>query len=594
MSCPFSDNGYWPNELRTFGETDPTAQEMVTVAEITKPFDQDSGLQLFSAIVPVDVAEKILNEPLSLSWPMDTSGPHPMNIPSDKPWFRLGSDKTPLEPLVISWEEAGHRVLLPDQGFLMTYGLVPRVLKSENNDLMAWDDLSIPQYDVIQVKSTSKFHYTLLTPAYVRIHRAYLQDYATSRDMAIIQLYFIHSDIEESEEIKSILGKQNSVEKNLAGRNLVVARNTMTGTAYCQVWGVRRLFNPGPSPIIQDSFHVEDLEWPGISGVVTKQNYDGFGLQRIYVRDTVLAEYEKRPDVYSIDPESGAISLGTIWGVGYCHRIGRDIIAVELEKLYEGSPQHVIKHWHRHAIDSPDMTDQTIQNAPNVATRSLRIAESAFELGNLISEIERIATGSSTLPVEIIGYDEPQLKYKGIWSNPYLQRIVRHIATDIGQDTFFQRCIDLENAIIEGLKESYFRHLLINMGIDSDSIKNLRSLKLVYVLVAYAQIANNTGLDIVGDFAEIDKRRQETNPNLKEGPYINTPVTRLFMLHEFRIGGAHRGRLVQGLLEKYNIDRASLKAGWGLLLDQLYDDLGGALEEINKTLRRALEDHKDT
>ena len=55
-----------------------------------------------------------------------------------------------LEPLVVSWKMANHFVLWPDQGFLMTYGLVPRLVQTESGiPELRWDDLSAPCRDIV-------------------------------------------------------------------------------------------------------------------------------------------------------------------------------------------------------------------------------------------------------------------------------------------------------------------------------------------------------------------------------------------------------------------------------------------------------------
>lgn len=86
-------------------------------------------------------------------------------------------------------------------------------------------------------------------------------------------------------------------------------------------------------------------------------------LIEVFVTDTVLAMYEGRPE-FQIYPEQGAVSYGSQWSVGYTRRIGRDLIAVELRKLYEGAPPDVVRHWHRHAVAPPVGDLATHRNVP--------------------------------------------------------------------------------------------------------------------------------------------------------------------------------------------------------------------------------------
>ena len=234
-------------------------------------------------------------------------------------------------------------------------------------------------------------------------------------------------------------------------------------------------------------------------------------------------------------------------------------------------------HWHRFAVNPPDINDPAIRQLSNVAKRSKRIAEALIELGRNLTELWTLSSGHTIQPVELTGYDERNLRYHGFWENSYLFDIARHIPWDMGEDAFFQRCISLEVAIIEGLKEGNLRKLLHQLGVPRESIKELRSLKLFYAIVVYSQIAINAGLDLIDETEEVNDRRKEIQPDLNRSPFINTPLKPLFRLHDFRINAAHRGDTVQKLLEEHQIDRASLRAGWGYLLDKFYDDLGEAL-----------------
>jgi len=75
-------------------------------------------------------------------------------------------------------------------------------------------------------------------------------------------------------------------------------------------------------------------------------------VDRIYVRDSVLTLYEGRPE-FTIHPESGSVSRGNQWSVSPTRRVGRDLIAVDLKKLYEGTPPETVRHWHAEAVPPP-------------------------------------------------------------------------------------------------------------------------------------------------------------------------------------------------------------------------------------------------
>ena len=96
--------------------------------------------------------ETLLKNPGGIGHEITTSGPHPSPSKGSfvyKPEFSIWSGgyvSEGFEPLVVAWTTGNRTVLLPDQGFLMTYGLVPRTVKSKHGDAIHWDDLQRPLY----------------------------------------------------------------------------------------------------------------------------------------------------------------------------------------------------------------------------------------------------------------------------------------------------------------------------------------------------------------------------------------------------------------------------------------------------------------
>ena len=474
---------WWPKRMRAFSKDDPMMHDTVMLAENSAPFGEDSTFELFSGLVPMDKLDWVLSQPGPADWPLQSSGPHPALVPSGKPWFQLAFKDVDIEPLVVSWESGTRRIMLPDQGLLMTYGLLPRMIQSENDDEIIYDDLTIPEFGILSAKTVSHFEYALKSSAYVTARNIYIEDYSTIRDMAVVQFYFAHCSVDPDEIDGLQLLVDGHLEKSLPGRQIVIGKDERNSSYYCQTHGLRCIARPGRSPIIKEQFNVESLEWPGIQGVITRKESSSLRLQKIYVKDSVLAKFEERQDLFRVNPETGGVSFGGQWSVGYSTRVGRDYLSVELKKLYEGNLDHVIKHWHQFAVNPPDIRDPVIRQSSNVAKRSKRIAEALIELGQNLTELWTLASGHTIQPIELTGYDERNLRYHGFWENSYLFDIARQIPWDMGEDAFFQRCISLEVAIIEGLKESNLRKLLHHLGVPRESIKELRSLKLLYAMV---------------------------------------------------------------------------------------------------------------
>lgn len=189
--------------------------------------------------------------------------------------------------------------------------------------------------------------------AFVAVARDYLQDYASLRATALVQGYYEirHGHLNSQEQ--RMMNDEPQREFRLPGRLVVLhfdPREDPPGTA--QVWGVRFLVGPGESPITAERWDYARLDWPGLG---TLSRNDAMALHRgeeAYVRDEVLSQYEGRPG-FSIQPESGVVSYQGQWSVGYTRRVDRDVIAVEIRKLYETSPPDVVLHWNQYAVAPP-------------------------------------------------------------------------------------------------------------------------------------------------------------------------------------------------------------------------------------------------
>ena len=83
---------------------------------------------------------------------------------------------------------------------------------------------------------------------------------------------------------------------------------------------------PGGLPVSQNPLDGEGLSWPGIGKSVTNRIAHTLSASdSVYVDDSVLADFEGRSE-FGINPESGSVTHGTQWSVGYCSRIGRNLI----------------------------------------------------------------------------------------------------------------------------------------------------------------------------------------------------------------------------------------------------------------------------
>lgn len=174
----------------------------------------------------------------------------------------------------------------------------------------------------------------------------------------------------------------------------------------------------------------------------------------VYVDDAVLAPYEGKPD-FRINPETGSVSFGGQWSVGFCDRIGRSTIRLELKKLNEGVPPSAIRHWNRHAYQPDPAILQTGHLSRNVAIRASEIVQHWASMGN---HLDRIAEKTGVFGTDGAGFvklDQADMAYRGWWGCDNVEPITRHIPIDLGRDAFLHRCLALNNLLTESLGKSW-------------------------------------------------------------------------------------------------------------------------------------------
>lgn len=591
MAPKILPDDWWPEWMADLSAENPLASDRVVVAEIQEAVDYQRYRQTFTALVPVEHITEVLERPGGIGHEVSASGPHPLDWRGE--WHyapRFWVDATEslpdgLEPLVVSWGAANQLVLWPDQGFLMTYGLIPRLVSTDIGLTMHWDDPAGPRTDVVVAQVLSSHNFGTHTAAYVAIDRSFLQDYATIRDKALVQVYYLGRTGPLTEEVRGALGSEKAVEFRLKGRllDLQVLPGEREQPVLAQVWGVRILLRPASAPISGARGEYGNLTWPGISEPVTSDSARQLAPYHIaYVRDTVLDVYEGRPE-FTIYPESGSVSLGNQWSVSHTRRIGRDLIAVDLKKLYEGNRPETVHHWHEHVVDrSPD--GATMGESPNVATRARRLV---YGLAHLGAELAAVASTLFEQPVsasDFVGLDSRDLDYRGWWTAGHAEPITHHIPLELGKERFLARCDDLYKFVVEGLAERQLRRLLFALDFPATDLKDFRSLKLLDHLLRLAELANHTGLRLTEDRAELRAR-------LSDQPG-DSPIARLFALASLRQLSDHRSRASQPrkfdqALEAFGLDGAAYVGGWSTALDAVYDGLGETLDTAAALLFQA-------
>lgn len=95
-------------------------------------------------------------------------------------------------------------------------------------------------------------------------------------------------------------------------------------------------------------------------------------------------------------------------------------------------------------------------------------------------------------------------------------------------------------------------------------------------------IAEYSGLDLVKNCEEIANRYNDDKEDIDKSP---NPTNILFRINDLRQIDSHRGNDIKSILRKMGKNPDSFNSGYGLFLDEIYDSIGEALEEISNKLK---------
>jgi hypothetical protein len=460
----------------------------------------------------------------------------------------------------------------------MTYGLVPRPV---GNGAVHWDDPAGPVQDIVKVTAPSVYSFPKVTPASVSISRDYVQDYLTLRKNALVQSLQERRFSSTDSEIEERLGSEQCVDLDTLNRRLRLFRiPDRERIILTEVSGARVLALPGPLPISNDPLEAEGLIWPGFDGPVVHARAMGMKPSDcVYVDDRVLADFEGRSD-FAVVPESGAVHFGTQWAVGYCCRVGRNLIRLELKKLYEGVPAAVTRSWNKFAVEPPPPAAYpAILDEPNIGKRAKALTYAIVSLGENLAALAHAVGLRELAPDSFVGLRRSDLDYKGWWSFLDAEAIGRHVPLNMPVDAFHDRCLSINKVAVEGLVERSLRGTLHAMGVPPKEIEKLNTLKLLDCVVRMCQGAGASGLSFATSGAEIWQRLSNNGTDPPQ------PIPRMFALYDMRILKAHRSddqNKLAACLRRFGIDTREAAAGYGVILDRIYDALIAEFASVNE------------
>ncbi|MBK7956290.1 MAG: hypothetical protein IPK02_21390 [Candidatus Accumulibacter sp.] len=577
---------YWPKAVAHLAKPlSVDDADEVTVAEISEaPVNGYRGFRkATTALVPIDRLDDVLKHPGGIGHEVQSWGPMPCvregQTYSTSFWIdgRKGTDER-FETFVQAWSRHNRDVQLPDNIFLMTYGLVPRYL---SDGVVCWDDPHGPVYDVVRVKSHIDWDNKPDEPlSFISVRRDYLEDYCHLKQCAAVQVYYEERFSADDKTFGEALRGEEGAEFHLPGRLLDMGflTDSYHGEApqMSRVWGARLLLKPERRPITD----AEDPElvWPGDTVPMT---YQIAASKRLYgyVRDEVLQQYQGRAE-YQIHPDSGGVNYGGWWATSRTHRVGRNHIRVELKKLYEGCPPHVISHWHKFAVpESIANRDKEQHGTNNIAERAHRLIDAFLSLTATLQQLsEELGLGFSQ--VEIGSLSTEEVAYIGWWKCSVAESLFAVAPLAMTREQFLERALAVVK-LIELLKPGPLRTMALKLGVPKEAIKDFQSLKLLACLCQLANIAREEGFHLLQDASLVVPKWQRT---------LELPsLVSLFAVQGLRIAQAHtpgsnRDASIASAASRLGIDVAAMAGGWGYAVDTMYDCLARDLEMTDHLL----------
>jgi hypothetical protein len=130
-----------------------------------------------------------------------------------------------------------------------------------------------------------------------------------------------------------------------------------------------------------------------------------------------------------------------------------------------------------------------------------------------------------------------------------------------------------------------YLQMAVSLGLRKDDIKAFQNLKLVGTICQLAQLAVDSGLDLIQDRASI-AAQWDAKVELD-------PLRPLFKLNGLRVADAHSlsASMSQEMIETlkvFGIDHQQHVSGWGGALDKIFDTVITSLTAVNQLLLDSL------
>lgn len=239
-------------------------------------------------------------------------------------------------------------------------------------------------------------------------------------------------------------------------------------------------------------------------------------------------------------------------------------------KIFEGMDVRTIITLSRFAVSKKEV--DAAEDCENIAAKTVRFKDAFLLLGDNLSKLLSILTAQNILAEDIIQMSKKDLEYEGWYSNERLFKMAKVAPLDMSQDDFLSRCKTV-NELFNQIPIGPLKKIALSSGINSDDIKNFRSIKLLHGIKNILDYLFSNHLKI-SDFKDYPEELKWTEEN---------PSTLgLFVLNDLRQIDAHdKSGNPLNEMKKLGFDVSTCRQGYGKALDFMYDTIIDFLDDFN-------------
>ncbi|MDC5706157.1 hypothetical protein [Vibrio europaeus] len=478
--------------------------------------------------------------------------------------------------LVASWGNGSFYTYNLSEKVWMTLGLTPRCIGNDKQRLV-YDALDVPEFDIAEGEISTEHQWSLKRNVCWTMSNEYLRRYLWLRGAIGVRVFFYQVQLEDTPLLRDTLnGSTHIVLKPKEGTQWYeLDLREHNGGILLQLWASVEAVKPELCPE-QDA---ESLAWSERDIPMTYSRANAIRDNRcVYLDDRFLEKYEQSK-FYDTTPvkmynrwHSNPSYKGQ-WSFTNCHRIGRNLIRVEMRELYKPKPSREIVHAHSYVVDK-DTVDQLDLSEEHIVIKVDRLVKALVRVGDGLSVLGE-SVGQLYSTDELIGFDKLELRANGWLNYPSLSRLAQVAPLNMTQQQFLSRCKNVHE-VLQKVPNGFLKSLLRHAGCSSAEIKNFGSLKLLQSLLNIVELLNK-------ERETVECFQSENAPmGWNEQNEVLSP---LFLNNELRIADAHDAiKKCIDALQALGFDTASLSVGYGRALDFVLDEISRSITYVAEQL----------